>query len=69
MTKDKLVHTQHMFNSVVEVYITPDKEKVYQIKCLTGNRCRKYIFDTTNYIEHKKVGYEKVNQELENLVN
>ena len=26
MTKDKLVHTQHMFNSVVEVYITPDKE-------------------------------------------
>ncbi len=41
MTKDKLVHTQHMFNSVIEVYMTPDKEKVYQIKYMTGNRCKK----------------------------
>jgi|TARA_R110002020_G_scaffold5467_5_gene22762 hypothetical protein len=69
MTKDKLIHTQHLMNSVIEVYITADKEKVYQIKCLTRNRCRKYIFDINGYIDHKKIGYEKVKQELENLVN
>ena len=44
-------------------------EKVYQVKCLTGNRCKKYIFSSNSYIEHKKIGYEKVKQELENLVN
>jgi hypothetical protein len=68
MTKDKLIHTQHLMNSVIEVYMTADKKKVYQIKCLTRHRCKKYIFDTINYIEHQKIGYEKVKEELENLV-
>jgi len=69
MTKDKLIHTQHLMNSVIEVYMTADKEKVYQIKCLTRNRCKKYIFDVTGYIEHQKIGYEKVKEQLENLVD
>ena len=69
MTKDKLIHTEHLMNSVIEVYLTSDKEKVYQIKCLTGNRCRQYNFNVTDYIDNQRLGHKKVKLELENLVN
>jgi len=53
MEKQKLIHTKHYTNSVVEVYLSEDKTKVYQVKCLTHNRCRKYVFDIEDYIEKK----------------
>mgnify|MGYP006192348313 CR=1 FL=1 len=46
MEKQKLIHTKHYTNSVIEVYLSEDKTKVYQVKCLTRNRCKKYVFDT-----------------------
>ena len=43
MEKQKLIHTKHYTNSVIEVYLSEDKTKVYQVKCLTRNRCKKYV--------------------------
>ena len=60
MEKQKLIHTKHYTNSVVEVYLSEDKTKIYQIKCLTHNRCRKYVFNVKDYIEKKLEGYTKV---------
>ena len=45
MEKQKLIHTKHYTNSVVEVYLSEDNTKVYQVKCLTRNRCKKYVFE------------------------
>tara|TARA_R110002012_G_scaffold152723_1_gene312668 strand:- start:2058 stop:2252 length:195 start_codon:yes stop_codon:yes gene_type:complete len=60
MEKQKLIHTKHYTNSVVEVYLSEDNTKVYQVKCLTHNRCRKYVFDVEEYITKKMVGYNKI---------
>ena len=54
MEEHILIHTKHYTNSVVEVYINSDKTKIYQIKCLTRNRCRKYTFDIKDYIKNGK---------------
>ena len=60
MEKQKLIHTKHYTNSVVEVYLSEVNTKVYQVKCLTHNRCRKYVFDIEDYIEKKLTGYNKL---------
>lgn len=60
MEKQKLIHTKHYTNSVVEVYLSEDNTKVYQIKCLTRNRCKKYVFEVEDYIEKKLIGYNKL---------
>jgi|TARA_R110001583_G_scaffold102863_4_gene249605 hypothetical protein len=60
MEKQKLIHTKHYTNSVIEVYLSEDKTKVYQVKCLTRNRCKKYVFEVGDYIEKKLTGYNKI---------
>ena len=60
MKDAKLIHTEHYLYSVVEVYLSKDKLKVHQIKCLTRNRCRKYVFNVEDYIEKKLEGYNKI---------
>jgi len=60
MEKQKLIHTKHYTNSVVEVYLSEDNTKVYQVKCLTRNRCKKYVFEVEDYIEKKLTGYNKL---------
>ena len=60
----RLVHTKHYTNSVVEVYLSEDKTKVHQIKCLTRNRCKKYSFNVEDYIIKKLVGYGKIEELL-----
>ena len=65
MEKQKLIHTKHYTNSVIEVYLSEDETKVYQVKCLTLNRCKKYVFEVEDYIQKQLVGYEKI----EELVN
>ena len=61
--KKRLIQTKHYADSVVEVYLSEDETKVYQIKCLTRNRCRRYTFDLDNYIKNQMIGYIKI-QEL-----
>ena len=60
MEKHKLIHTKHYTNSVLEVYLSEDETKVYQVKCLIRNRCRKYVFNVEDYIEKKLEGYNKI---------
>ena len=55
-----LIYTKHYTNSVIEVYLSEDQTKVYQIKCLRGNRCKKYVFGTEEYVEKKLEGYNKI---------
>tara|TARA_R110000782_G_scaffold98312_2_gene183626 strand:+ start:695 stop:904 length:210 start_codon:yes stop_codon:yes gene_type:complete len=63
--KKRLILTKHYTNSVIEVYLSEDETNVYQIKCLTHNRCKKYTFTVDSYIEKKMIGYSKV----EDLIN
>ena len=65
--KEKLpIYTKHYSNSVVEVYLSEDYSKVSQIKCLTRNRCRKYVFDTHDYIKQELIGYKEIEKKLIN---
>ena len=61
----KLICTKHYMYSVVEVYLSKDNLHVCQVTCLIRNRCKKYIFETTEYIKNKQVGYELI----ENILN
>ena len=60
MKEKELIYTQHYTNSVVEVYVDREEEKVYQIKCLSGNECRTYEFSLEEYISNQLVGYENI---------
>ena len=60
MEEKELIHTQHYTNSVVEVYVDREEEKVYQVKCLKGNECRTYEFSFEEYLEDSLVGYENI---------
>jgi len=67
MKDGKLIHTEHYMYSVVEVYLSKDKLKVHQIKCLTRNRCRKYTFDTQYYLDNEMIGYKLIENKLNNI--
>ena len=60
--KRRLIDMKHYTDSVVEVYLSEDGTKVYQIKCLTRNRCKKYTFNVDNYIEKQLLGYNKLEE-------
>tara|TARA_R110000824_G_scaffold59358_1_gene159449 strand:- start:980 stop:1183 length:204 start_codon:yes stop_codon:yes gene_type:complete len=63
--KEKLpIYTKHYSHSVVEVYLSEDNSRVSQIKCLTRNRCKKYVYDTRDYIEKEMVGYKEIEKKL-----
>ena len=65
MKDGKLIHTEHYLYS--EVYLSKDKLKVYQIKCLTRNRCRKYTFDTQHYLDNEMIGHKLIENKLNNI--
>ena len=60
MEEKELVYTKHYTNSVVEVYIDREEQKVYQIKCLRGNECKTYEFSLEEYMEEQRIGYENI---------
>jgi|TARA_R100000664_G_scaffold4911_2_gene9667 hypothetical protein len=60
MKKNKLIHTEHYQNSIVEVYMGEENNYVYQVKCLTRNRCKTYKFEVESYIQNKMLGYKIV---------
>jgi len=60
MEEKELVHTQHYTNSVVEVYVDREEQKVYQVKCLRGNKCRTYEFSMEEYIDDQRIGYGNI---------
>jgi len=60
MEEKELIHTQHYTNSVVEVYVDREEQKVYQVKCLKGNKCRTYEFTLEEYIYDKRIGYGNI---------
>ena len=62
--KRRLIQTKHYTNSIVEVYLSEDKTKIHQVKCLTHNRCKKYKFNVCDYIEKQMLGYSKIEELL-----
>ena len=60
MEEKELIHTQHYTNSVVEVYVDREEEKVYQRKCLRGDKCSTYEFSLEEYVNDELVGYENI---------
>jgi|TARA_R100000908_G_scaffold21301_1_gene8352 hypothetical protein len=60
MEEKELIHTQHYTNSVVEVYLDREEQKVYQVKCLKGNKCKTYEFSIEEYVNDNLVGYENI---------
>ena len=64
MEENILIYTKHYLYSVVEVYLSNDHTKVYQVKCLTRNRCRKYTFDTQHYIDGEMLAYNLIKNKL-----
>jgi len=62
--KRRLIQTKHYTNSIVEVYLSEDKTKIHQVKCLTQNRCKKYKFNVGDYIEKQMLGYSKIEELL-----
>jgi len=60
MEEKELIHTQHYTNSVVEVYVDREEEKVYQRKCLMGNKCSTYEFSLEEYVNDELIGYENI---------
>ncbi len=60
MEEKELVHTQHYTNSVVEVYVDREEQKVYQVKCLRGNKCRTYEFSLEEYLDEQRIGYGNI---------
>ena len=60
MEEKALVYTHHYTDSVVEVYVDTEEKKVYQRKCLRGNRCSTYEFSISEYLEKEMLGYENV---------
>ncbi len=60
MEEKELVHTQHYTNSVVEVYVDREEQKVYQVKCLRGNKCKTYEFSFEEYVDGQRIGYENI---------
>tara|TARA_R100000664_G_C2757962_1_gene146549 strand:- start:1215 stop:1418 length:204 start_codon:yes stop_codon:yes gene_type:complete len=66
MNEKSPIYTKHYAQSVVEVYLNEDQTKVYQIKCLTRNRCRKYTFDTEDYLQKQMIGYQEIQKKLIN---
>jgi hypothetical protein len=60
MEEKELVHTQHYTNSVVEVYVDREEQKVYQVKCLRGDKCRTYEFSLEEYIDDQRIGYGNI---------
>ena len=60
MKEKELIHTKHYTNSVVEVYVDRKKQKVYQVKCLRGNKCRTYEFSLEEYIDEQRIGYDNI---------
>tara|TARA_R110001599_G_scaffold110078_1_gene273896 strand:+ start:1749 stop:1982 length:234 start_codon:yes stop_codon:yes gene_type:complete len=60
MEEKELIHTQHYTNSVVEVYLDREEQKVYQIKCLRGDKCSTYEFSLDEYVNDELIGYENI---------
>ena len=60
MEEKELIHTQHYTNSLVEVYVDREEGKVYQRKCLSGDKCRTYEFSLEEYVNDELIGYEKI---------
>ena len=45
---------------MVEVYIDREEERVYQRKCLRGDKCSTYEFSLEEYVNDELIGYEKI---------